>query len=59
MGAKSTLLRVSQQFFHSRKQQKEIRSEDQLGKLGSEHLFIGPELACDISMGVAKKTARD
>jgi hypothetical protein len=31
----------------------------QLAKTGSEHLFIGPELACSISVGVAKKAVRD
>jgi ribonuclease HI len=28
---------------------------DQLAKTGSEHPFIGPEPACGISTGVAKK----
>jgi hypothetical protein len=28
---------------------------DQLARTGSEHLFIGPEPACGISVGVAKK----
>jgi ribonuclease HI len=32
---------------------------DQLAKSGSEHSFIGPEPACGISMGVAKKAIRD
>jgi ribonuclease HI len=32
---------------------------DQLDKLGSEHPFIGPEPACDISVRVAKIAARD
>jgi hypothetical protein len=32
---------------------------DQLAKTGSEHPFIGPEPACDISVGVAKKAVRD
>jgi hypothetical protein len=32
---------------------------DQLAKTGSEHLFIGPEPACGISVGVAKKAVRD
>jgi hypothetical protein len=32
---------------------------DQLAKIGSEHPFIGPEPACGISMGVAKKAIRD
>jgi hypothetical protein len=32
---------------------------DQLAKAGSEHLFIGPEPACSISVGVAKKAVRD
>jgi hypothetical protein len=32
---------------------------DQLAKLGSECPFIGPEPACNISMGVAKKAVRD
>jgi hypothetical protein len=27
--------------------------------IGSEHLFIGPEPACGISMGVTKKAIRD
>jgi hypothetical protein len=31
---------------------------DQLGKLESEHPFTGPEPACGISMGVAKKAVR-
>jgi hypothetical protein len=32
---------------------------DQLAKLGFERPFIGPEPACSISMGVAKKVVRD
>jgi hypothetical protein len=32
---------------------------DQMAKLGSERPFIGPEPACGISMGVAKKAVRD
>jgi hypothetical protein len=32
---------------------------DQLARTGSEHPFIGPEPACGISIGVAKKTVRD
>jgi ribonuclease HI len=32
---------------------------DQLAKTGSEYPFIGPEPACGISMGVAKKAIRD
>jgi hypothetical protein len=28
-------------------------------KRGSEHPFIGPKLACGISVGVAKKAVRD
>jgi hypothetical protein len=32
---------------------------DQLENLGSEYPFIGPEPACGISIGVAKKAARD
>jgi hypothetical protein len=32
---------------------------DQLAKTGSEHPFIGPEPACSISVGVAKKVVRD
>jgi hypothetical protein len=32
---------------------------DQLTKLGSECLFIGRESACGISVGAAKKGARD
>jgi hypothetical protein len=32
---------------------------DQLSKTGSEHPFIGPEPACGISVGVAKKAVRD
>jgi hypothetical protein len=31
----------------------------QLARTGSEHLFIGPEPACGISVGVAKKAVRD
>jgi hypothetical protein len=32
---------------------------DQLARTGSEHPFIGPEAACCISMGVAKKAIRN
>jgi hypothetical protein len=32
---------------------------DRLAKTGFEHSFIGPEPACGISMGVAKKALRD
>jgi ribonuclease HI len=32
---------------------------DQLARLGSEHPFIGPEPASDISVGIAKRVARD
>jgi hypothetical protein len=32
---------------------------DQLARTGSEHLFIGPEPTCGISVGVAKKSVRD
>jgi hypothetical protein len=32
---------------------------DQLATTGSKHPFTGPEPACDISIGVAKKAARD
>jgi hypothetical protein len=32
---------------------------DLLARLASEHLFIGPEPALGISMGVAKKAVRD
>jgi hypothetical protein len=32
---------------------------DQLARTGSEHLFIGPELACGISIRVVKKAVRD
>jgi ribonuclease HI len=32
---------------------------DQLARMGSEHLFLGPEPACGISVGVAKKAVRD
>jgi hypothetical protein len=32
---------------------------DQLTRTGSEHSFIGPEPACGISVGVAKKAVRD
>jgi ribonuclease HI len=31
----------------------------QLARTGSEHPFIGPEPACGISVGVAKKTVRN
>jgi ribonuclease HI len=31
---------------------------DQLARTGSEHSFIGPEPACGISVGVAKKAVR-
>jgi ribonuclease HI len=32
---------------------------DQLARTGSEHPFTGPEPACGISIGVAKKGVRD
>jgi ribonuclease HI len=32
---------------------------DLLAKTGSEHPFIGPEVACGISIGFAKKAVRD
>jgi hypothetical protein len=32
---------------------------DQLARTGSEHPFIGPEPACSISIGVAKKAVWD
>jgi ribonuclease HI len=32
---------------------------DQLARTGSEHPFAGPEQACSISIGVAKKAVRD
>jgi hypothetical protein len=32
---------------------------DQLARTGSEHPFIGPEPACGISIGVAKKAVID
>jgi hypothetical protein len=32
---------------------------DQLAKMGSERSFIGPEPACGISVGVARKVVRD
>jgi hypothetical protein len=32
---------------------------DQLARTGSERQFIGPEPACGISIGVAKKAVRD
>jgi hypothetical protein len=32
---------------------------DQLARTGSERPFIGPESACGISIGVAKKAVRD
>jgi hypothetical protein len=32
---------------------------DQLARTGSEHPFTGPEPACGISIGVAKKAVRD
>jgi hypothetical protein len=31
---------------------------DQMVKTGSDHPFIGPEAACCISVGVAKKAVR-
>jgi hypothetical protein len=34
------------------------KTADQLAKTGSEHRFIGPEPACGISVGVAKKAVR-
>jgi hypothetical protein len=38
-----------------------VRNEtaDQLARTGSEHPSIGPEPACGISVGVAKKAVRD
>jgi hypothetical protein len=38
-----------------------VRNEtaDQLARTGSEHPFTGPEPACGISIGVAKKAVRD
>jgi hypothetical protein len=32
---------------------------DQLARMASEHTFVGPEPACEISIGVAKKAVRD
>jgi hypothetical protein len=32
---------------------------DQFARMGSEHPFIGPKPACNISVGVAKKAVRD
>jgi hypothetical protein len=32
---------------------------NQLARTGSEHPFTGPEPACGISIGVAKKAVRD
>jgi hypothetical protein len=32
---------------------------DQLARTGSKHLFTGPQPACGISIGVAKKVVRD
>jgi hypothetical protein len=32
---------------------------EQLARMGSEYPFIGPEPACGISIGVAKKAVRD
>jgi ribonuclease HI len=32
---------------------------DQLSRMRSEHSFTGPEPACGISIGVAKKVVRD
>jgi ribonuclease HI len=32
---------------------------DQMARTGIEHLFTGPEPACSISVGVAKKAVRD
>jgi hypothetical protein len=32
---------------------------NQVARTGSEHLFTGPEPACGISIGVAKKAVRD
>jgi hypothetical protein len=32
---------------------------DHLARTGSEHPFIGPEPACSISIGLAKKAVRD
>jgi hypothetical protein len=36
----------------------ENETTDQLAKTGSGHPFIGPEPACGISVGVAKKAVR-
>jgi hypothetical protein len=35
------------------------KTTDQLARTGSEHPFTGPEPACGISIGVAKKVVRD
>jgi hypothetical protein len=35
------------------------KTADLLARTGSEHRFIGPEPACGISIGVAKRTVRD
>jgi hypothetical protein len=35
------------------------KTADQLAKLASECPFIGPEPACGISVGIAKKAVRD
>jgi hypothetical protein len=32
---------------------------DQLARAGSDHPLLGPEPACDITIGVAKKAVRD
>jgi hypothetical protein len=37
----------------------ENETADPLAKTGSENPFIGPEPACGISVGVAKKAVRD
>jgi hypothetical protein len=34
-------------------------TDDQLARLGSECLFMGPEAVCGISAGIAKKAVRD
>jgi hypothetical protein len=32
---------------------------NEMARTGSEHLFTGPESACSISIGVAKKAVKD
>jgi hypothetical protein len=36
-----------------------IETADQLAKIGAERPFIGPQTACGISIGVARKAIRD